>query len=184
MGYVVVQYLTVQVKESELQRLRKTVETQQVVGQKLTLVREELKQLRAFDTQIRHLAGIKQEKGEDGAAVGGGNLKVEEAIREGEMAEEQALLVDRLYEDLRRMEREVALRAESLKTLTSYLRSPQVSLHGSPPTTYRHRPCRSDGDADRRLGRWGGHILGTASGLRTGHRYHSWLRLQDFLRPQ
>jgi hypothetical protein len=55
MGYVVVQYLTVQVKESELQRLRKTVETQQVVGQKLTLVREELKPSRHSRWWVRSL---------------------------------------------------------------------------------------------------------------------------------
>ncbi len=131
-AYVVVQYLTVQVKESELQQLRKTVETQRVVGQKLTLVQEELKQLRAFDHQIRHLAGIEEAEGEDGAAVGGGNLKVEEAIREGKMAEQQALLVDQLYQDLQRMEREVALRAESLKTLTDYLTEQKDRLAATP----------------------------------------------------
>lgn len=131
-AYVVVQYLTVQVKESELQQLRKTVETQRVVGQKLTLVQEELKQLRAFDHQIRQLAGIEEAEGEDGAAVGGGNLKVEEAIREGKMAEQQALLVDQLYQDLLRMEREVALRAESLKTLTDYLTEQKDRLAATP----------------------------------------------------
>lgn len=131
-AYVVVQYLTVQVKESELQQLRKTVETQRVVGQKLTLVQEELKQLRAFDHQIRHLAGMKETEGEDGAAVGGGNLKVEEAIREGKMAEQQALLVDQLYQDLQRMEREVALRAESLKSLTDYLTEQKDRLAATP----------------------------------------------------
>lgn len=131
-AYVVVQYLTVQVKESELQQLRKTVETQRVVGQKLALVQEELKQLRAFDHQIRQLAGIEEAEGEDGAAVGGGYLKVEEAIREGKMAEQQALLVDQLYQDLQRMEREVALRAESLKSLTDYLTEQKDRLAATP----------------------------------------------------
>ena len=131
-AYVVVQYLTVQVKESELQQLRKTVETQRVVGQKLTLVQEELKQLRAFDHQIRQLAGIEEAEGKDGAAVGGGSLKVEEAIREGKMAEQHALLVDQLYQDLQRMEREVALRAESLKSLTDYLTEQKDRLAATP----------------------------------------------------
>lgn len=134
-AYVVVQYLTVQVKESELQQLRKTVETQRVVGQKLTLVQEELNQLRAFDHQIRRLAGMKETEeteGKDGAAVGGGTLEVEKAIREGEIAEQQGLLMDKLYEDLRRMEREVALRAESLKSLTDYLTEQKDRLAATP----------------------------------------------------
>ncbi|MFQ5802077.1 MAG: M23 family metallopeptidase [Candidatus Methylomirabilales bacterium] len=131
-AYVVVQYLTVQVKESELQRLRKTVETQRVVGEKLNVVQEELKQLRAFDHQIRHLAGMEQSEGEDGAAVGGGNLEVGKALREGEEAQRQALLVDRLHQDLQRMEREIALREDSLKTLTTYLTEQKDRLAATP----------------------------------------------------
>ncbi|MFQ5988706.1 MAG: M23 family metallopeptidase [Candidatus Methylomirabilales bacterium] len=131
-SYVVFQYLTVQVKESELQRLRKTVETQRVVGQKLKTVEDELKQLRSFDHQIRHLAGMEQSEGEDSASVGGANLEIGKAIREGEEVERQALLVDQLYQDLQRMEREVALRTESLKILSSYLTEQKDRLAATP----------------------------------------------------
>lgn len=128
--YIVVQYLSVQVKESELQRLRKTVEAQRVVGEKLKVVQDELKQLRTFDHQIRRLAGIEQGEGEE--AIGGGTLELGKAIREGEDAERQALVVDQLYQDLQRMEREVALRVESLKDLTDYLNEQKDRLAATP----------------------------------------------------
>ncbi len=132
-SYVVYQYVTVQVKESELQRLRKTVEAQRVVGEKLMVVEDELKQLRSFDNQIRHLAGMEEQaEGEESASVGGGTLELGKAIREGEEIERQALLVDQLYQDLQRMEREVALRAESLKVLTSYLTEQKDKLAATP----------------------------------------------------
>lgn len=129
-AYIVVQYLTIQVKESELQALRKTVEAQRVVGKKLKVVEDELRQLRTFDHQIRRLAGIEQGEGEE--AIGGGTLELGKAIREGEEAERQALVVDQLYQDLQRMEREVALRVESLKDLTDYLNEQKDRLAATP----------------------------------------------------
>lgn len=131
-AYIVVQYVSYQVKESELQQLRKTVEAQRVVGGKLRVVEEELRQLRTFDNKIRYLAGIEQEEGEEVAPMGGGTLDLGRAIREGEEAEQQALLVDQLYQDLERMEREVALRVESLKELTGYLTEQKDRLAATP----------------------------------------------------
>jgi murein DD-endopeptidase MepM/ murein hydrolase activator NlpD len=95
-------------------------------------VEDELKQLRTFDSQIRYLAGIEESAPEDGAAVGGGTLDLGKAIREGEEEDRQALLVDQLYQDLQRMERELALRAESLKTLTDYLTEQKDRLAATP----------------------------------------------------
>ncbi|MGH7473824.1 MAG: hypothetical protein ACREJW_07760, partial [Candidatus Methylomirabilales bacterium] len=123
LGYFGIHFLTVEVDYLELIRLRHAVQAQQEMAQQLETLSQEMTRLRTFDTQIRRLAGMQAGPAAQGGstlAVGGGTLELAKALKEGEQAE-QVLLLARLYQDLERLEREIALRAESLQAVTEYL---------------------------------------------------------------
>jgi murein DD-endopeptidase MepM/ murein hydrolase activator NlpD len=63
--------------------------------------------------------------------VGGGTLELAKALKEGEQAS-QAQLLGRLYQDLEQLEREIALRAESLQAVTEYLSRQKDRLVATP----------------------------------------------------
>jgi murein DD-endopeptidase MepM/ murein hydrolase activator NlpD len=103
------------------------------MAQQLETFSQEMTRLRTFDTQIRRLAGMQAgpAAGAPTLAVGGGTLELAKALKEGEQAE-QVLLLARLYQDLERLEREIALRAESLQAVTEYLTKQKDRLTATP----------------------------------------------------
>ncbi|MFQ5658373.1 MAG: M23 family metallopeptidase, partial [Candidatus Methylomirabilales bacterium] len=130
LSYVLFQYLALRREAGELQGLRKTVQAQGALVEKLAALEKEVERLRVFDHQVRLLAGM--EKGtETAVAVGGGTHDVGEALAEGERVAQKQLL-ERMYQDLQRLEREVALREESLQTLTEYLTRQKDRLTATP----------------------------------------------------
>lgn len=133
LGYFGIHFLTVEVDYLELIRLRHAVQAQQEMAQQLDTLSHEMTRLRTFDTQIRRLAGMQAgpAAGAPTLAVGGGTLELAKALKEGEQAE-QVLLLTRLYQDLERLEREIALRAESLQSVTEYLTKQKDRLTATP----------------------------------------------------
>jgi len=134
LAYLGYHFLVFQVDYSELAQLRETVQAQEEMAAQLQTLAQELTRLRSFDTQIRRLAGMEAGPAAQGApplAVGGGTLELAKALKEGEQAE-QAQRLGRLYQDLERLEREIALRAESLQTVTEYLSRQKDRLVATP----------------------------------------------------
>ncbi|MGH7425556.1 MAG: hypothetical protein ACREJP_05255, partial [Candidatus Methylomirabilales bacterium] len=134
LAYLGYHFLVFQVDYSELAQLRETVQAQEEMAAQLQSLTQELTRLRSFDTQIRRLAGMETGPAAQGApplAVGGGSLELAKALKEGEQAE-QAQRLSRLYQDLERLEREMALRAESLQAVTEYLTKQKDRLVATP----------------------------------------------------
>ncbi len=128
-GYLFYHYIAFQSHDGELERLRQTVKAQQGVVTRLETLGQEVSRLRNFDRQIRRLAGM--EEGESAMAMGGGTGDFEQALASGEQADNEQL-VDQLYQDLQQLEREVALRAESLEAVTTYLNQQKDRLAATP----------------------------------------------------
>ncbi len=128
-AFFVIYSLTIQVDAADHERLRQTVELQRGVATRLQTMAEEVTRLRAFDHQIRRLAGM--EEAESAMAMGGGTVEFNKALAKGEQVEHEKL-VDQLYQDLQRLEREVALRAESLEAVTGYLNEQKDRLAVTP----------------------------------------------------
>jgi murein DD-endopeptidase MepM/ murein hydrolase activator NlpD len=134
LGYLGYHFLVFQVDYRELAELRETVQAQEEMAAQLQTVAEELNRLRSFDTQIRRLAGMDTSPAAPSGsppAVGGGTLELTKALKEEEQAS-QAQLLARLYQDLERLEREMALRAESLQAVTAYLTKQKDRLIATP----------------------------------------------------
>jgi murein DD-endopeptidase MepM/ murein hydrolase activator NlpD len=134
LGYLGYHFLVFQVDYSELVQLRETVQAQEEMAAQLETLAQELNRLRSFDTQIRRLAGMETGPAAPGTApvaVGGGTLELAKALKEGEQAS-QAQLLGRLYQDLERLEREMALRSESLQVVTEYLTKQKDRLIATP----------------------------------------------------
>ncbi len=132
LGFLVVYSLTLQIEAGELKRLRQTVEAQRGLDTRLETLTEEVTRLRAVDHQIRRLAGMETgPAAESTMAIGGGTLELQQVLAVEEQAAQRKLIV-RLYEDLERLEREVALRAESLGALTTYLGEQKDRLAATP----------------------------------------------------
>ncbi len=126
---LVIYSLTVQLDVAEHARLRETVKAQRRVATRLETLAQEVTRLRTFDHQIRRLAGM--EGVQSLMAMGGGTLELGKALAAGEQAEYEQL-VERLYQDLQRLEREVALRTESLEAVTTYLTQQKNRLAATP----------------------------------------------------
>ncbi len=126
---LVIYSLTVQLDVAEHARLRETVKAQRRVATRLETLAQEVTRLRTFDHQIRRLAGM--EGVQSLMAMGGGTLELGKALAAGEQAEYEQL-VERLYQDLQRLEREVALRSESLEAVTTYLTQQKNRLAATP----------------------------------------------------
>ena len=134
LAYLGYHFLVFQVDYTELAHLRETVQAQEEMAAQLQTLAQELTRLRSFDTQIRRLAGMEAGPAAQGAsplAVGGGTLELAKALKEGEQAS-QAQLLGRLYQDLEQLEREIALRAESLQAVTEYLSRQKDRLVATP----------------------------------------------------
>jgi murein DD-endopeptidase MepM/ murein hydrolase activator NlpD len=133
MGYLTYHYLAFQVDFKELTHLRQSVQAQQTMAAQLDTLAQEITRLRTFDTQIRRLAGMTAPPAAEPSplGVGGGTLELNKALQAGEAAEQQQLL-ERLYQDLERLEREMALRAESLQAVTDFLTKQKDRLAATP----------------------------------------------------
>ncbi len=129
-AFLVIYSLTIQLDVADFERLRETVEAQRTVATRLDTLTQEMTRLRTFDHQIRRLAGM-EELQSGGGAMGGGTIELQKGLAAGEKVEYERL-IERLYEDLQRLEREVALRTESLEAVTSYLNQQKDRLAATP----------------------------------------------------
>lgn len=129
LAFLVIYSLTIQLDAAEHERLRKAVEAEQGVATRVETLSREVTRLRSFDHQIRRLAGMKEE--ESAMAMGGGTVEFEKGLGVGQQAEYEQV-IERLYEDLQRLEREVALRGESLEAVTTYLNQQKDRLAATP----------------------------------------------------
>jgi len=125
--------LTREVDYQEFASLRAAVQAQHGMAAQLETLQQELSRLRTFDTQIRRLAGLDTAPRGSGStlAVGGGTLELSKALKASEEAETGTLL-QRLVQDLERLEREIALRGESLQAVQEYLTKQKDRLAATP----------------------------------------------------
>ena len=125
--------LTREVDYQEFASLRAAVQAQHGMAAQLETLQQELSRLRTFDTQIRRLAGLDAAPRGSGStlAVGGGTLELSKALKASEEAETGTLL-QRLVQDLERLEREMALRGESLQAVQEYLTKQKDRLTATP----------------------------------------------------
>lgn len=131
-AYLLFHYIVFQVDHSELERLRQTVKEQEVLAEKMGVLERELNRLRSVDHQIRRLAGMEAgPAAENTMGIGGGTVELQQALTAEEQAAQRRLM-QHLYEDLDRLEREVALRAESMEALTAYLAEQKDRLAATP----------------------------------------------------
>lgn len=131
-SYLLYHYLSFQMDYLELQHLRAAQQEKEVLAEKMQGLQKEMDRLREFDKRIRLLAGLDKGKGEESTvAVGGGVLVPEEALKEG-MSVQRERLLERMHEDLQRLEREIAFREQSFKTLTDYLKRQKDKLAATP----------------------------------------------------
>lgn len=131
-AYLFYHYMILQVNPHEIERLRQTVNVQQGVAARLETLSEEVARLRGVDIRIRGMVGVETAPTTESAiGVGGGTEELEQALTVEELAAQQRLM-GQLYEDLERLEREIALRAESLEALTSYLTDQKDRLAATP----------------------------------------------------
>lgn len=129
LAFLMIYSFTIQLDAAEHERLRAAVEAQRGVSTRLETLAREVTRLRSFDHQIRRLAGMEEE--ESAMGMGGGTVEIQKAISAGEQTEYEQL-IERLYEDLQRLEREVALRGESLEAVTTYLNQQKDRLAATP----------------------------------------------------
>jgi murein DD-endopeptidase MepM/ murein hydrolase activator NlpD len=129
LAFLVIYSLTIQLDAAEHERLREAVAAQRGVATRVETLAREVTRLRGFDHQIRRLAGMEEE--ESAMAMGGGAVELEKALTAGQQSEYEQL-IERLYEDLQRLEREVALRGESLEAVTTYLNQQKDRLAATP----------------------------------------------------
>ncbi len=127
--YMLYHFVTI---KTEVRQLRRIVQEQEVLVGKVQTMHQEMGRMRTLDNQIRRLAGLESASAtESTMAMGGGTLEIEQVLT----AEEQAArlqLISQLFEDVERLEREVALRAESFEALTAYLTEQKDRLVATP----------------------------------------------------
>lgn len=127
--YMLYHFVTI---KTEVRQLRRIVQEQEVLVGKVQTMHQEMGRMRTLDNQIRRLAGLESASAtESTMAMGGGTLEIEQVLT----AEEQAArlqLISQLFEDVERLEREVALRAESFEALTAYLTEQKDRLAATP----------------------------------------------------
>lgn len=127
--YMLYHFVTI---KTEVRQLRRIVQEQEVLVGKVQTMHQEMGRMRTLDNQIRRLAGLESASAtESTMAMGGGTLEIEQVLT----AEEQAArlqLIAQLFEDVERLEREVALRAESFEALTAYLTEQKDRLAATP----------------------------------------------------
>jgi murein DD-endopeptidase MepM/ murein hydrolase activator NlpD len=129
LAFLVIYSFTIQLDAADHARLRQTVEAQRGVSTRLETLAQEVTRLRTFDHKIRRLAGM--EEAGSAMAMGGGTLDLQRALEAGAQVEYDQL-VEQLYQDLQRLEREVALRAESLEAVTTYLNQQKDRMAATP----------------------------------------------------
>lgn len=127
--YMLYHFVTI---KTEVRQLRRIVQEQEVLVGKVQTMHQEMGRMRTLDNQIRRLAGLESASAtESTMAMGGGTLEIEQVLT----AEEQAArlqLISQLFEDVERLEREVALQAESFEALTAYLTEQKDRLAATP----------------------------------------------------
>lgn len=131
-AYLLIHYIAFEMGRGEIERLRQTVNEQLILAEKMQALEQEVTRLRAVDYQIRRLAGMETgPEQESMVGIGGGTFELQQVLTAEEQSERQQV-VQRLYGDLERLEREVALRAESLEALTTYMSEQKDRLGATP----------------------------------------------------
>ncbi len=146
LAVLVIYSLTIQIDAAEHERLRQAVVAQRGVATRLETLAREVTRLRSFDHQIRRMAGM--EEAGSAMAMGGGTLELQKALATGEEVEHEEL-VEQLYQDLQQLEREVALRAESLEAVNTHLNQQKDRLAATPSIW----PAKSEGYMSSGFGR-------------------------------
>lgn len=128
-SYISYHFVTI---KTEVRQLRQIVQEQEVLVGKVQTMHQEMGRMRTLDNQIRRLTGLETASAtESTMAMGGGTLEIEQVLTAEEQTARQQLIAQ-LFEDVERLERAVALRAESFEALTAYLTEQKDRLAATP----------------------------------------------------
>lgn len=187
-AFLVFHFLWVQVDMAELRRLRGEGEEKRALEVKIAGLERELHRMEELDRRIRSIAGLDKATPEPPApatpaslaAVGGVETQAGEAVEEV-LRGDRGRLIEKMFDDLQRLEREVATRQQSFEKLHGFLEQQKSRLAATPsiwPTrgwlTSSYGPRVSPFTGNRQMhegidvaGQRGTPIVATADGIAT-----------------
>jgi murein DD-endopeptidase MepM/ murein hydrolase activator NlpD len=138
-AFLVFHFLWVQVDMAELRRLRGEGEEKRALEVKMAGLERELHRMEELDRRIRSIAGLDKGTREPPtpatpaslAAVGGVETQAGEAVEEV-LREDRGRLIEKMFDDLQRLEREVATRQHSYEQLHKFLEQQKSRLAATP----------------------------------------------------
>ncbi|MBI3002491.1 MAG: M23 family metallopeptidase [candidate division NC10 bacterium] len=138
-AFLVFHFLWVQVDMAELRRLRGQGEEKRALEVKIAGLERELQRMEELDRRIRSIAGLDKAAPEPPApatpaslaAVGGIETQGGEAVEEV-LRGDRGRLIEKMVDDLQRLEREVATRQQSYEQLHKFLEQQKSRLAATP----------------------------------------------------
>ncbi|MGH7379956.1 MAG: M23 family metallopeptidase, partial [Candidatus Methylomirabilales bacterium] len=138
-AFLLFHFLWVQVDMAELRRLRGEAEEKRALEVKIASLERELNRMQELDRRIRTIAGLDKGTPQTPAAAaqpallglggpeGGPEQAVEDAFRG-----DREHLIEKMFNDLQQLEREMATRQQSFEQLRAYLEQQKSRLAGTP----------------------------------------------------
>lgn len=137
--FLLFHFLWVQVDMGELRRLRGEAEEKRALEVKIASLEKELNRMQELDRRIRTIAGLDKGTPETPAAaaqpallgVGGPEGRLGEAVEDAFQGDRERL-IEKMFNDLQQIEREMATRQQSFEQLRGFLEQQKSRLAATP----------------------------------------------------
>lgn len=138
-AFLLFHFLWVQVDIGELRRLRGEAEEKRALEVKIASLEKELNRMQELDRRIRTIAGLDKGTPETPAAaaqpallgVGGPEGRLGEAVEDAFQGDRERL-IEKMFNDLQQIEREMATRQQSFEQLRGFLEQQKSRLAATP----------------------------------------------------
>lgn len=138
-AFLLFHFLWVQVDMGELRRLRGEAEEKRALEVKIASLEKELNRMQELDRRIRTIAGLDKGTPETPAAaaqpallgVGGPEGRLGEAVEDAFQGDRERL-IEKMFNDLQQIEREMATRQQSFEQLRGFLEQQKSRLAATP----------------------------------------------------
>lgn len=138
-AFLLFHFLWVQVDMGELRRLRGEAEEKRTLEVKIAGLEKELNRMQELDRRIRTIAGLDKGTPETPAAaaqpallgVGGPEGRLGEAVEDAFQGDRERL-IEKMFNDLQQIEREMATRQQSFEQLRGFLEQQKSRLAATP----------------------------------------------------
>lgn len=138
-AFLLFHFLWVQVDMGELRRLRGEAEEKRALEVKIASLEKELNRMQELDRRIRTIAGLDKGTPETPAAaaqpallgVGGPEGHLGEAVEDAFQGDRERL-IEKMFNDLQQIEREMATRQQSFEQLRGFLEQQKSRLAATP----------------------------------------------------